>query len=130
MKCQTYMLGVLFTVAILFFIAPNPAVAVDQSLIVTNLVQEGESKCPGGSWSYEVSWTPIIYQSIPWPKYLVKGNACYAVAYTCTASKCLAKISNCTTKWGSSWAGVTADVGVRISGARTKQPIWRPAGCK
>lgn len=75
MRRHTYMLGVVFTIAIALFIAPNPAAAaVDQSQIVTNLVQEGDSSCNVGSWSYRVSWTPIIYQSIPWPKYKVKGN--------------------------------------------------------
>ena len=106
------------------------AAAAGKPWWVTELKQEGVSVCDGGgAWSYKVTWKPIIYENRPWPKYKVGGNGCRNSTYTCTAALCTAQISMCGTKMSGSWTGVTADIGVAVSGVRAGV-MAKPLNCK
>lgn len=72
---------------------------------------------------------PIIHENRPWPKYKVGGHGCATSTYTCTAERCTAQISMCGTKMSGTWTGVTADIGVSVSGVRAGV-MTKPLNCK
>lgn len=109
---------------------PSYAAAAGKPWWVTELKQEGASVCDGGgAWSYTVTWKPIIHDNRPWPKYKVGGNGCRNSTYTCTPELCRAQISMCGWKVTRTWTGVTADLGVAVSGVRAS-PMYKPPTCK
>ena len=128
-RCKAFLPIALATAALLLAAPVHPA-SGNKPWQVTNLVQDGASVCDGGgAWSYRVSWTPIINENKPWPKYKVAGNGCAGSTYSCTATRCAAVISKCSTRVSASWTGVTADIGKSISGVRVGG-IARPPNCK
>lgn len=97
---------------------------------VRDLLVQGESRCDTGSWSYTVTWRPILHENRPWPNYRVAAKGgCANVSYSCTAELCSAEISGCSTRVAYSSLGVTADTGVSISGMWSDTAV-RPTNCR
>jgi hypothetical protein len=106
------------------------ATAATKPWHVTNLKLESQPLCDPKSptWFFKMSWKPITHQGQPWPKYFVAGYKCTGSQYSCTAERCTAEISGCSTRLSGTWVGVTADIGVKVSGMRLGG-IFRPSGC-
>ncbi|HEY7534107.1 MAG TPA: hypothetical protein VH681_15155 [Nitrospiraceae bacterium] len=96
---------------------------------VTDLKEEGFPRCGEGTWMFDISWKPILQNNQPWMKYQVGGYKCAQSKYTCTVDRCHAEIYGCSVRMSGTWAGVTADLGKRISGMRVGT-FYKPPSCK
>jgi hypothetical protein len=113
---------------------PTPALAAagtrpTKDWHVHDLLTQGESRCDSGSWSYTVTWRPIMHENRPWPNYIVEAKGCTGVSYSCTTERCTGEISACSTRVPYSSVGVTADTGNSISGMWSNTAV-RPANCR
>lgn len=129
MNYRAFILGLVLVMSTVS--AVNVAYATDgnKPWQVRNLLTDGKAICDGGSWSYQITWAPIVYEGTRRTKYTVVGNGCESITYSCTAEGCVAQISKCSTRLSASWAGVTADIGKSVSGVRSPG-IVKPSDCK
>lgn len=96
---------------------------------VTEMDQVGFPRCGAGTWMFDISWKPILQNNAPWAKYQVGGYKCTQSKYTCTSARCTAQIWGCSTRLSGTWAGVTADLGTKVSGMRVGT-FFKPPSCK
>ena len=129
-RCHV-MLGMLLILAGLMVVDSvfaEKANAPNTVLQVTDLKQDGISQCDKGAWSFKLSWKPALQGGTPWLKYIVSGDKCTGHTYECTAERCTAQISGCSTKMVATAAIVAADFGKKLG---TKVGgIARPANCQ
>lgn len=87
-----------------------------ESFHVTDLKQEGVSRCDGGTWSFEISWKPIIYKNQPWQIYNISSLAGSIHDYKCTPERCLGQFSGMHNRQKTAYAKIQAASVGSVSG--------------
>jgi hypothetical protein len=95
---------------------------------VTEMKEEGFPRCGAGTWMFDISWKPVLKDNQPWSNYNVAGYKCTKSKYSCTAERCYAEISGCSTRMSGTWAAVAASFAGK-SGMRLGT-IFKSCGCK
>ena len=109
---------------------PTAAQAIGRQLPhhVKDLVA-GPRACTGkGIYTYSASWTPIIWNNKPWPRYIVQAHNCVAGPVSCTALRCTVVASGCRIGGPGPWIAVKADVG--LSGGGVRAPATPASRCQ
>lgn len=129
MSYRKWKLGSLLLVAMLSSVSPIYAASGNKPWQVTELLADKPMCTSRGTYSYNATWKPIIWDNRPWPRYHVLAHNCVTGPITCGADRCGVQASGCRTGAPGAWVAVTADIGKSISGVR--QGVPPPgSGCK
>ena len=108
--------------ALLAPVASTQAADGNKPWQVRNLLAD-RPVCTGkGIYAYNASWTPILQDNRPWPRYFVTAHNCVAGPVQCGPDRCTVRATACRIGAPGPWIGVTADIGKSISGVRLGVP--------
>ena len=89
---------------------------------VTNLVADNPVCTGPGIYSYNASWTPIVWENKPWPSYIVNAHNCATGPVSCGLARCTVKATGCRVGAPGPWIAVQANIGKSIAGVRQGVP--------